>query len=66
MPWKNADTIRTVVKKHATEPLGMKVLANRENKVIRFYSDGRSFPNDIHSIWEGSCTPEARYNPHVL
>ena len=51
---------------HVTEPLGMKVLANSEKKVIRFYSDGRSFPNDIHSIWEGSCTPEARYNPHVL
>ena len=31
-------------------------------KVIRFYSYGRSFPNDIHSICQGSCTPEARYN----
>ena len=35
-------------------------------KVIRFYSYGRSFPNDIHSICQGSCTPEARYNSHVL
>ena len=35
-------------------------------KVIRFYSYGRSFPNDIHSICQGSCTPEVRYNSHLL
>ena len=41
-------------------------MAPKEYQSITFYSYGRSFPNDIHSIWEGSCTPEAMYNSHVL
>ena len=52
------------------EALGKTVgVADNARQSITFYSygsHGRSFPNDIHSIWEGSCTPEARYNPHVL
>ena len=40
--------------------------ASNGAKVIRFYSYGRSFPNDIHSICQGSRTPEVRYNSHLL
>ena len=66
-PWKNSDAIGTIKTMSQVDALGIKVeVAPNANQSIAFQSYGRSFPNDIHSIREGSCTPEARYNPHVL